>query len=44
MIIYCVVSKSNLIQNLISKDLIDSYINHDEFDSVNNVLKEICFM
>ena len=28
------------IEALISKALIDSYINHDEFISVNNALKE----
>ena len=37
---YNVISKLNLIEVLIYKDLIDSYINHDEFVSVNNVLKE----
>ena len=37
---YNVISKLNLIEVLIYKDLIDSYINHDEFISVNNVLKE----
>ena len=41
---YSIVRKSNLIQVLISKDLIDPYNNHDKFGSVNNVLKEICFM
>ena len=30
----------NTIKVLISKTLIDSYISHDEFVSVNNVLKE----
>ena len=30
----------NIIEVLISKSLIDSYISHDEFVSVNNVLKE----
>ena len=30
----------NTIEFLISKDLIDSCISHDEFDSVNNVMKE----
>ena len=33
-------SKLNNIENLISKVFIDSYISHDEFVSVNNVLKE----
>ena len=33
-------TKLNTIKVLISKALIDSYINHDEFDSVNNVLRE----
>ena len=28
------------IEKLISKSLIDSYISHDEFVSINNVLKE----
>ena len=37
---YNVISKLNLIEVLIYKGLIDSYINHDEFVSVNNVLKE----
>ena len=32
--------KSNIIKVLISKALIDSYISHDEFVSVNNVLRE----
>ena len=32
--------KLNTIEVLISKALIDSYISHDEFVSVNNVLKE----
>ena len=32
--------KSNTIEVLISKSLIDSYISHAEFASVNNVLKE----
>ena len=32
--------KSNTIEVLISKSLIDSYISHGEFASVNNVLKE----
>ena len=30
----------NTIEVLISKALIDSYISHDEFLSVNNVLRE----
>ena len=29
-----------VLQVLISKTLIDSYISHDEFDSINNVLRE----
>ena len=32
--------KLNTIEVLISKALIDSYISHDEFVSVNNVLTE----
>ena len=32
--------KLNNIEVLISKALIDSYISHDEFVSVNNVLRE----
>ena len=32
--------KLNTIKVLISKALIDSYISHDEFASVNNVLRE----
>ena len=32
--------KLNAIEVLISKALIDSYISHDEFVSVNNVLRE----
>ena len=32
--------KLNTIEALISKFLIDSYISHDEFVSVNNVLRE----
>ena len=32
-------TKLNAIEVLISKALIDSYINHDKFVSVNNVLK-----
>ena len=31
--------KLNTIEVLISKALVDSYINHDEFVSVNNVLR-----
>ena len=31
--------KLNAIDNLNSKALIDSYINHDEFSSVKNVLR-----
>ena len=33
-------TKLNTTEVLISKALIDSYINHDEFVSVNNVLRE----
>ena len=33
-------TKLHSIKMLISKALIDSYINHDEFISVNNVFKE----
>ena len=33
-------TKSNTTEDLISKTLIDSNISHDEFVSVNNVLKE----
>ena len=32
--------KLNTIEVLISKTLIDSYISHDEFISVNNMLRE----
>ena len=32
--------KVNTIEILISQSLIDSYISHDEFVSVNNVLRE----
>ena len=32
--------KLNTIEVLISKALIDSYIGHDEFVSINNVLRE----
>ena len=34
-------SKLETIEVLISKTLIDSYISHDEFVLVNNVLREI---
>ena len=33
-------AKLNAIEFLISKTLIDSYISHDEFILVNNVLRE----
>ena len=33
-------TKSNRIESLISKTLIDSNISHDEFVLINNVLKE----
>ena len=33
-------NKLNIIEVLISKALIDSYINNDQFISVNNVLRE----
>ena len=33
-------TKLNSLEFLISEALIDSYINHDEFISINNVLKE----
>ena len=33
-------SKLNTIEVLISKALLDSYFNHDEFVSINNVLRE----
>ena len=33
-------TKLNTIEVLVSKALIDSYINHDEFVSINNVLRE----
>ena len=33
-------NKLDTIEILISKDLINSYVSHDEFVSVNNVLKE----
>ena len=39
-IIFSGKSKSNTIGFLISKALIDSYISHDKFVSVNNVLRE----
>ena len=32
--------KLNAIEVLISRTLINSYISYDEFDSVNNVLRE----
>ena len=32
--------KLDTIEVLFSKSLIDSYISHDEFDSVNNVLRQ----
>ena len=32
--------KLDIIEVLFSKSLIDSYISHDKFDSVNNVLRE----
>ena len=32
--------KLDTIEVLFSKSLIDSYISHDKFDSVNNVLRE----
>ena len=32
--------KLNIIEFLISKTLIDLYITHDEFVSVNNILRE----
>ena len=34
--------KLNITEVLISKALIESYINHDEFVSVNNILREYC--
>ena len=34
----------NSMEVLISKTLIDSYISHDEFVSISNVLKEYCEM
>ena len=33
-------SRLNTIEVLISKALLDSYFNHDEFVSINNVLRE----
>ena len=33
-------TKLNTIEVLVSKALIDLYINHDEFVSINNVLRE----
>ena len=36
--------KVNSMEVLISKTLIDSYISHDEFVSISNVLKEYCEM
>ena len=33
-------TKSNTIEVLISKAWIDSYINHNEFDSVNKIIRE----
>ena len=36
----CVVEKLNTIEVFISKVLINSYVNHNEFVSVNNVLRE----
>ena len=33
-------TKLNTIEVWISKDLVDSYISHDEFASVNDVLRE----
>ena len=34
------IKKLNTIQVLISKHLIDSYISHDEFVSINDILRE----
>ena len=34
------ISKLNIIEGLFSQALIDSYINHDEFVSINNVFRE----
>ena len=39
-IVLLVKNKLNTIQALVSKALIDSYISHNEFISVNNVLTE----
>ena len=39
-IVLLVKSKLNSIEILISKDLINSVINHDEFILINNVIKE----
>ena len=36
-----ITTQSNTIEVSISKSLIDSYINHDEFVSANNVLERI---
>ena len=36
-------TKLNTIEVLISKDLIDSNISHNEFLSVNNVLNKLCY-
>ena len=36
-----IIKKLNYIEVFISKPLIDSYINHDEFVSVDNVLRNI---
>ena len=33
-------TKSNTIEVLVSKAWIDSYINHNEFDSVNKIIRE----
>ena len=37
-------TKLNTMQVLISRDLVDSYISHDEFVSENNILKEYDYM
>ena len=39
-IVFLTKTKPNVIKGLISKSLIDSYISHDEFVSVNNVLRK----
>ena len=39
-LVFLTKAKLNTIEVFISKVLIDSYINHDEFVSVNNVLRE----